>query len=186
MSRPSDRDPVYAEPELEELDDRGEIDDLEDSFGPRSDASLPARRNEEALTHGSYSAVFGSCERSGAWSAPDRLLVEAWFGEVSLDFREAEIASDGVVEVKANAVFGQVTLKVPRGTEIEMGGVSALFGGVESKRVEKKLGQLARRWLTGEAEDDYAEDADEDLNEEPMMLRVVGNAVFGQITVEVD
>jgi hypothetical protein len=179
MTRPSDRDPVET---LEE-----ELDEFEDPLEPRSDASLPARRsNRPALSHSTYSAVFGNCERTGTWSAPDRLSVESWFGDVTLDFRDAEIAADGVVEVRANAIFGQVTLKVPRGTEIEMDGVSALFGGVGSKQTEKKLGDLARKWLTGERpEDEYEEFDDEDPDEEPMLLRVIGNAIFGQITVEV-
>lgn len=178
MTRPSDRDPTA------ELDEQ---DDFEDPLAPRSDAALPARRpNRPALSHASYSAVFGNCERTGTWSAPDRLSVESWFGEVNLDFRDAEIAADGVVEVRANAIFGQVTLKVPRGTEIEMDGVSALFGGVSSKQSEKKLGDLARKWLTGgPGEDEYDEFDDDDPEEEPMLLRVIGNAIFGQITVEV-
>ena len=182
MGGPTDRDPAYAEP------DEREGGGLENPLAPRSDASLPARPapRQPPRSHATYSAVFGNCERSGGWSAPDRLSIECWFGEVKLDFREAEIASDGVVEVKANAIFGQVTLRVPRGTEIDLEGVSAVFGGVDSKRIEEgKLGRLARQWLTGDREDDYEEEEQADSDEEPMVLRVIGNAVFGQVTVEV-
>ena len=99
-TRPTDRQ--RADPEL------GEFEDFEDPLAPRDDSSLPARRSAP-LSHESFSAVFGQSTRTGRWSAPDRITAVAWFGEVKLDFREAEIASDGVVEVDATAVFGDTS-----------------------------------------------------------------------------
>ena len=176
--RPTDRAPSEADLELDELDG------LDDPLAPRDDTMLPARRaSVPERSHDSVSAVFSQCERAGQWSAADRLSAAAWFGEVKLDFRDAEIASDGVVEVDATAVFGQIILKVPRGTQVEMGGVWALFGEAGTKQATNKIGAFARKWLTGHEsdEDEYEDEADE----EPMILRVKGSAIFGAVTVEV-
>ncbi len=174
-TRPTDRQ--RAGPEL------GEFEDFEDPLAPRDDSSLPARRSAP-LSHESFSAVFGQSTRTGRWSAPDRITAVAWFGEVKLDFREAEIASDGVVEVEATAIFGQVTLRVPRGAEVELGGVRALFAEVGTKQVDQ-VRNFARRWLMGDDEQDYEDDPD-DFGEEPMILRVKGRAIFGGVVVQVD
>ena len=149
--------------------------------------SLPASRRDEApvWSHESLSALFGGCERTGRWSAPDRITANAWFGEVKLDFHDAEIAADGVVEVDANAVFGQVTLCVPPGTEIELDGCRAIFGEVGTTTVRSKRSFLHWLGTTGAIEDDEADYDDEELDDEPMLLRVTGTAIFGGVSVQV-
>jgi len=156
-----------------------------DPLEPRDDGSLPSRREEApAWSHESLSALFGSCERTGRWSSPDRITANSWFGEVKLDFRDAEIAADGVVEVEANAVFGQVTLRVPRGTEVELDGCRAIFGEVGTSTVKAKRAALSLGWLGGTPDDDDEDDYDGE-DDEPMLLRVTGTAIFGGVTVRV-
>ena len=150
---------------------------------PHETASLTTRRDQAPVwSHEALSALFGSCERTGRWSSPDRITANAWFGEVKLDFRDAEIAADGVVEVEANAVFGQVTLRVPRGTEIELDGCRAVFGEVGTSSAKKKLG-LSLDWLGASVDDEDEDDPYDD--DEPMLVRVTGTAIFGGVTVEV-
>lgn len=179
-TRPTDREPGYAGPDVDDFDDP------RDPLAPRDDSMLPSRHApvDGGRSHDSLSAVFGECKRSGRWSAADRLSTGAWFGSVTLDFREAEIASDGVVEVDATAVFGEIVLKVPRGTEVELGGVWALFAEVGSTQSKNRIGAFARKWLTGHDPHEYADE--DDADEEPMVLRVRGSAIFGSVTVQVD
>lgn len=149
----------------------------------RTGDDVPARgrtpRRELEREH--FNALFGECRRSGDWSAPETASVNAWFGEVSLDFTEAELPHDGVVEVDASAVFGQVTLTVPRGTDVELQGTTAIFGEVSRKQTGR-TGNFLRKWVLGDSEPDDGWDGAYD-DEEPMLLRVTGLSVFGSVTV---
>ena len=149
------------------------------------DEALPAGSVPGALTRTepsvSLSALFGTCSRTGAWSAPEHATVNAWFGEVKLDFRDADLPDDGVVEVDATAVCGQVTLIVERGTEVELDGTMAIFGEVSRKDGQRRGANLVRRLLGDPTEGDDWNGPDE---AEPMLLRVTGLACFGAVTVE--
>jgi predicted membrane protein len=90
-------------------------------------------------------AVFGDSARSGAWLPPDELRAVAGFGNVRLDFREADLPP-GPTEIRAFAVFGNVELLVPRGLDVELSGVS-LFGSVHHRSDRKAGRQILDRVL---------------------------------------
>lgn len=111
-------------------------------------------------------AVFSEAKRGGAWVVPPDYSSVAVFGSVELDVREASFAAN-VVQIQANAVFGEVTLLVGDGVTVNVAGTPvlgeykgpneeatpdrphvvvngiALFGSVEVKR---KAPKGRRRW----------------------------------------
>lgn len=109
-------------------------------------------------------AVFGEAKRNGRWLVRSGLMVRALFGSIELDLTEA-VLEQREVTITANAVFGEVLLRVPEGVILYDEGSSvfgsrklttppgtvfgpetpvvrvrgvALFGNVESKRPKKK------------------------------------------------
>jgi hypothetical protein len=54
------------------------------------------------------------------------MLTVSVFGDVDLDLRQAEV-DDPVVGVNALALFGNVDIYVPEGTEVDVGGI-VIFG----------------------------------------------------------
>lgn len=123
-------------------------------------------------------AVFGDSARSGAWLPPDELRAVAGFGNVRLDFREADLPP-GPTEIRAFAVFGNVELLVPRGLDVELSGVS-LFGSVHHRSDRKAGRQILDRVLGRPPAADPPADDGEDR-----WLVVHGWAVFGNVKVTV-
>lgn len=133
-----------------------------------------ALRGEHGLTHPStsstalalsggeaplaLSAAFGQTRRSGSWQAPRRVEANASFGEVVLDFRQAELLP-GLTVVIANASFGSVRIIVPPDLPVECAG-SATLGDFSG----------------------YAQSAS-GLPESAPRLRVEGQAFFGSVEV---
>ena len=76
-----------------------------------------------------YSAVFSS-NRIHVTDNFTGTNVNAIFGGLVLDLRDAQITSD--VEVNATAVFGGIDIFVPRGVKIKTNNVP-IFGGVSNK-----------------------------------------------------
>jgi Domain of unknown function (DUF1707)/Cell wall-active antibiotics response 4TMS YvqF len=70
-------------------------------------------------------AIFGSVERRGRWTVPERLVVTAVFGSVELDLAEAELAAPEV-EMVVNAVLGSVQIRVPDHVRVTDAGVAVL------------------------------------------------------------
>ena len=87
-----------------------------------ADALLPAGADAPFAV----SAAFGQTRRSGSWQAPRHVEANASFGEVVLDFRQAELLP-GLTEVSANANFGSVRIIVPPDLPVECVG-SATMG----------------------------------------------------------
>ena len=114
-------------------------------------AQWPARRT--------MAAVFGSVERSGAWTAPRQLTAVAVFGSTELDFREATLAP-GVTELRVRCVFGSVELIVPPWLAVE-GDAVAILGSFE---------ELHRAPAVPDPE--------------RPVLRITGVTVFGSVEVE--
>ncbi|NNL67829.1 MAG: hypothetical protein HKP30_16390 [Myxococcales bacterium] len=126
-------------------------------------------------------AVFGDSARSGAWLPPERLNAIAGFGNVLLDFTDADLPP-GPTEVHGWAVFGNVILRVPRRIDVELNGVS-IFGSVKHQSDEKagKSKKLLDRVLgNGPGAEAPPTEVDEDR-----WLVVKGWAVFGNIKVTV-
>ena len=123
-------------------------------------------------------AVFGDSSRSGAWLPRDRVNAVAGFGNVRLDFCEADLP-EGATEVRAFAVFGNVELLVPRDLEVELNGVS-VFGSIKHQS-DKKAGKKLLDRMLGKPPPPPAP-AEE---EEERWLVVQGWAVFGNVEVRV-
>lgn len=76
-------------------------------------------------------SIFGDVTRSGSWPPNRRMSPFALFGDIDLDLRDATLPSGGVV-IRAIAPFGDVTVLVPDGAEVDAGGFT-LFG---SKKID--------------------------------------------------
>lgn len=78
------------------------------------------------------SAVFSTTQRDGVWYVPRMLELKVVFGDIKLDLRDAQFASD-VVEIDIDLFFGAVVLTLPAGTMVE-NECSAYFGGLKHKK----------------------------------------------------
>ncbi|WP_181445303.1 DUF1707 SHOCT-like domain-containing protein [Micromonospora endophytica] len=110
---------------------RGELarltTDLPDAPGrpPARPAGALAPAAEKLL------AVFGNDVRKGGWSVPDRIDARAVFGDCRIELHEAQLPRQ-VITIEAEAIFGNVTIVVPEGTDVRLTG-SAIFGDKKSK-----------------------------------------------------
>lgn len=120
-------------------------------------AALVASGGEAPLALG---AAFGQTRRSGNWQVPRRVEANASFGEVVIDFRQAELLP-GLTEVIANASFGAIRIIVPPDLPVECVG-SATLGDFSAHA------QTAR-----------------DLPDSAPRLRIGGQAFFGSVEVRV-
>ena len=125
-------------------------------------------------------AVFGDSARSGSWVPPEHLLAIAGFGNIKLDFRDADLP-EGPTEVRPFAVFGNVELIVPRHLDVELNGIS-VFGKIQHRSAHQAGRKLIDRVL-GRPAPSAASDAEEE--DEDRWLVVHGWAVFGNVKVTV-
>jgi hypothetical protein len=174
MSRPPDlRRPRPAAVQLHEPDDAHlpavPQDDVE-----VADASLVA----SYASYDSVSALLSSVERSGEWQVPDRLRVRAFCGHVKLDFRRAELPTDGVVEIDCDAICGHIDITVPEGSEVEMEGLRVIVGDLKHRSLRPRVRRFLGRVFKGE-ETRSAETTD---GEAPLFV-VSGRAIFGAIQI---
>jgi hypothetical protein len=155
---------VYAAKTMGEL--RPLVADLPVNFAPPTATGMPAGRAEDAATvyNGeAVVAVFGEAKRTGRWLVRSGLNARALFGSVELDLTEA-VLEQREITITANAVFGEVIIRVPDGVILHDEGSAifgsrklntpyatfgpetpvvhvrgvALFGSVEAKRPKKK------------------------------------------------
>lgn len=124
-------------------------------------------------------AVFGDSARAGTWYPPDRIVAIAGFGNVKLDFRDADLPA-GPTEIRPLAVFGNVEVIVPRDLEVELNGVS-LFGSI-THRTDRTVGRKLVDRVLGKPP---AAPSPPDDDEEDRWLVVQGWAVFGKVKVRV-
>lgn len=110
------------------------------SFGPSGDAVV---------------AVFSEAKRTGRWLVRNGLHVRALFGSVELDLTEA-VLEQREIAITANALFGEVILRVPDGVIVHDQG-TALFG--------------SRKASVGEVS----------FTPETPVIRVFGTALFGNV-----
>jgi hypothetical protein len=118
---------------------------------------LPARLPRAGMTAAApgqplrLSATFSTTRRKGEWVVPAVLQLRALFGEIKLDMRDAEFASD-TVEIEVDVMLGSIDLILPAGTQVE-NECAATFGDVKHKPNEvlesESNGLLVR--LTGHA-----------------------------------
>ncbi len=145
------------------------------------DEDLPYRYEEGPVTRETVVSVFGGASRTGPWSPPEETRAVAGFGDVMLDFTQAELPS-GVTEVDAYAVFGKVEIRVPASLEVELSGL-ALLGNVvhrsgKSGETRKKL----RRWLRLPEPPPRVPENRADVD---AVLSVRGTAFFGDVVVTI-
>jgi len=71
-------------------------------------------------------SLFGDIVVSGRWRAGDEVRVRTVFGDARLDFTDA-ISDDDVLHLRCATTFGDISLQVPDGVEVELTGLS-VFG----------------------------------------------------------
>lgn len=76
-------------------------------------------------------AIMGGCERRGRWRPSPHGVAVALMGGVVLDLRDASIGGDELV-ITAFALMGGVTIIVPEGVEVDLGGL-AIMGANEHR-----------------------------------------------------
>jgi hypothetical protein len=122
-------------------------------------------------------ALFGDSARAGSWLPPELLSAVAVFGNVKLDFTEAELPA-GPTQIRGFAVFGNVEIFVPRHLDVELDGVS-IFGSIQH-RSDRKAGQRLLDRVLGKPAPAAPAAPDDG---EDRWLEVKGWAVFGNIKV---
>ncbi len=125
-------------------------------------------------------ALFGDTARAGPWLPPDRLNAIAGFGNVKLDFRQADLPP-GPTDVIAYAVFGNVELTVDPELDVEVNGVS-VFGSIKHTTERRKGKKLLKRVL-GQPEPPPPPPPEDDEDESWIVLKAF--AVFGNVKVKV-
>lgn len=123
-------------------------------------------------------SVFGSNARLGYWEPPEQLDAFALFGNVRLDFREANLY-EGITRVSCIAVFGGVDILVPEELDLDVNGVG-LFGSFEHRPLQRRQ-RPSRRQRPRRRRVELPDDPDA----EPALLQVRGFALFGSVTVQV-
>ncbi len=99
-------------------------------------------------TREQLSAVFGSIERRGPWTVPERLGVRVKFGSAELDLREATLGP-GTTTIDVSIAFGSLELTIPPDLAVEVH-VSSIAGSVEDTR---RAGTTSAAKAGGEAAD---------------------------------
>ena len=75
-----------------------------------------------ALTVDSVTTIFSESKRRGRWRLKSsRLWLRTFFGSTELDLREV-ITSERTIEIAGLCLFGQVTVIVPEGVEVDLTG----------------------------------------------------------------
>jgi uncharacterized protein DUF1707 len=82
-----------------------------------------------ARTVSSIVTFFGHRRQAGRWQLPGMLRTRALFGDLHLDLREVTVHDD-VVDISAVTLFGNLTVDVPEGVEVELTGFD-VFGDRE-------------------------------------------------------
>jgi hypothetical protein len=118
---------VYAAKTMGEL--RPLVADLPVVFAPPTTAvATGATVADAAVRYGGEPvvAIFGEAKRTGRWVVRSGLDARAFFGSVELDLTEA-VLEQREVTITANAIFGEVIIRVPDGVLLHDEG-SAVFG----------------------------------------------------------
>jgi hypothetical protein len=134
------------------------VDDLPPSKTPPAHVTRAVVPAAQARPHARTVSVFGSVTRRGNWTVPRKLEVRAIFGNVELDFREAQLPA-GVIELHVRPMFGNIEITVPPHLAIEADG-SAIFGNFD--HVSRAPSQAAP---------------------DAPVLRVIGTSIFGNVEI---
>ncbi len=110
---------------------RGELARLTTDLPDAPGRTLGRSTGALAPTPEKLMAVFGNEVRKGTWTAPELIEARAIFGDCRIELHEAELSAR-VIRIDADAIFGNVTVVVPEGTDVRLTG-SAVFGNKKSK-----------------------------------------------------
>ena len=105
------------------------------------EGTTTTRSGTGASTGESWRAVFNSVEERYAGQVFRGGEVEANFGNVALDLREAVLAN-GSARLDVNLTFGGLHLRVPPTWRVNIESVSAHFGHVQDNRVQPAPGEI--------------------------------------------
>lgn len=128
--------------------------------------------------HVSALAVFGGSEKRSASKTFTGANLTALFGGTELDLRDAEVA-DPPAHVSAIALFGGVSVIVPRDWNVEMD-VLPILGGAADDRPRRER-EVDRRETSGGAS---GEKRPASREHDGLDLVVSGFAAFGGVSVE--
>lgn len=138
---------------------------------------------DDPLRPETISAVFSQTMRRGEWLPAEEVRVRAWFGNVTLDLRDALLAP-GITTFECLAFCGAIEFIVPPKLEVELA-ASAVMGAVEQRDAGGKLGRFIasqiRRAIDPRSEPRH-EPPDPD---ESALVRIEGRAICGAIIVKV-
>jgi len=87
---------------------------------PRPPSSAPQRKRRRWVV-----AVMSGAKRKGRWRPEERCVALAVMGGCKLDLREAEIQG-ARLDITAVSIMGGVTIIVPEGVEVDLGGLSIM------------------------------------------------------------
>lgn len=147
----------------------------------RRDEDLPYSYEEGPVSRETVVSVFGGASRTGPWSPPEETRAVAGFGDVLLDFTEADLPS-GVTEVDAYAVFGKVEIRVPASLEVELSGLALLGNVVHRSGKSGETRKRLRRWLRLPEPPPRVPETRADAD---AVLSVRGTAFFGDVVVTI-
>jgi hypothetical protein len=167
--------PAQLDELLADFPEEKQADKKKDALAVRETSSALAETENRALAtteprgalvvaarqRSSVVAVFSQARKKGRWRPAAQMKVRSVFGDVKLDFREAEMAA-GLTEVDATAVFGSVKIVVPPEILVDCDGTAVLgdFADIEPRKLPAG-------------------------DESRPCLRVGGRAVFGSVEVVV-
>ena len=86
-------------------------------------------------------SVFASSKRAGSWTVPLALEAKVLFGELVLDLRDSVFASD-VLDIDVDVKFGQLTVIVPAGSQVENEVHEVLSSSTHSTRDARGIGPI--------------------------------------------
>ncbi|HEY4181106.1 MAG TPA: LiaF domain-containing protein [Kofleriaceae bacterium] len=102
------------------------------ALATQSTALVPAKKMR---------VIFGSVEKTGAWTVPPHLRARVFFGNLELDLRDAQLSAVTTIEV--NVVMGNVEVLVPPGVAVELDADPTL-GSVEDETNPGVVTKLVR------------------------------------------
>ncbi len=114
---------------------------------PSADVAGPSVAAHVEVVPTNELSIFGDLSRSGAWVVPTDGSWRTWFGDVTLDLREAHVAGREI-SIRADTVFGDIELLVPEGLLVEVRS-RTVFGDVKQESGHSATAGSVRVVLTG-------------------------------------
>ncbi len=104
-----------------------------------SSSTRSSKGRQDGESNPSYTAVFSGQDIRNSASNLDGCTLFALFGGLDVDFRDAVITHDIVID--ATAFFGGIDLKLPQDVQV-VTKATPLFGGVDTKRYNPESSRL--------------------------------------------